>query len=294
MRARIASMLAFCVVLVSSLLSQTQSAELAVSSSGPAGELQELAQANEIRLVFSEPMVPLGAVPSNPAPDWVRITPAIKGTYRWSGTTVLLFTPDPATPLPYATRYRVTVDASATSVSGRRLRAPYEFSFTTPTVKLTSLRSARRDGRFDSVVTLALRFNQPVRAADVLAHTVVRYATRDFDPPQFSSAERAQLLSLDPDGLRRFDVKVADGRRNAARTDVVAVRIAPDAERPRFADSPNFVVLQTSAPPPPGTALQVVLDPRLPSPQGSEVPNAQQSSVTELEALLFVRSPSCR
>src|SRR5690349_18192247 len=105
MRARLASMLALFFALAASLLSQTQSPELAVSSSGPTGELQELSQANEIRLVFSEPMVPLGAVPSNPTPAWVHITPAIKGTYRWSGTTMLLFTPDAATPLPYATRY---------------------------------------------------------------------------------------------------------------------------------------------------------------------------------------------
>src|SRR5262245_46179270 len=157
MRARLASMLAFLCVLAASLLSQSQTAELAVSSAGPIGELQELSQANEVRMLFSEPMVPLGAVPSNPIPAWVRITPAIKGTYRWSGTALLLFTPDPATPLPYATRYRVTVDATASAVSGRRLMVPFEFSFTTPTVRLTSLRSAWRDGRFDSFVSLALR-----------------------------------------------------------------------------------------------------------------------------------------
>jgi len=214
MRARIASMLAFCVVLVSSLLSQTQSAELAVSSSGPAGELQELAQANEIRLVFSEPMVPLGAVPSNPTPTWVRIAPAIKGTYRWSGTTMLLFTPDPATPLPYATRYRVTVDAAAASVSGRRLRTPFEFSFTTPTVKLTSLRSARRDGRFDSVVTLALRFNQPA-AAEAIARFGEALGTDDpaakvEELARLGGFERLRDLGIPKDAPAEIDEPVAE------------------------------------------------------------------------------------
>src|SRR6185295_10554964 len=127
-----ASVLALIALLAPSLLSQPQSPELTVSNSGPSGELQELTQANEIRIIFSEPMVPLGAVPSNPTPAWVRIAPAIKGTYRWSGTAMLLFTPDPKTPLPYATRYLVTIDTTAAAVSGRRLRAPVEFSFTTP------------------------------------------------------------------------------------------------------------------------------------------------------------------
>src|ERR1043165_2261354 len=115
MRARCASVLALIALLVPSLLSQSQSPELTVSSSGPTGELQALTQANEIRVIFSEPMVPLGAVPSNPSPPWIHITPAMKGAFRWSGTTMLLFTPDAAAPLPYATRYRVSVDATATA-----------------------------------------------------------------------------------------------------------------------------------------------------------------------------------
>ena len=70
-------------------------------------------------------MVALGRIPSNPTPAWVRITPAIKGLWRWSGTTILMFTPDPAVPLPYATRYTVAIDAAAASVSGRPLGNPY-------------------------------------------------------------------------------------------------------------------------------------------------------------------------
>ncbi len=54
----------------------------------------------------------------------MRIRPAIKGTFRWSGTTILIFTPDPQQPLPYATTYTVVVDTTATAVSTRRLAAP--------------------------------------------------------------------------------------------------------------------------------------------------------------------------
>ena len=84
----------------------SQPAQLTVLNTGPSGEINQLQDANEIRVIFSEPMVPLGRVPSNPTPPWIHITPAIAGAFRWSGTTILIFTPDPATPLPYATRYR--------------------------------------------------------------------------------------------------------------------------------------------------------------------------------------------
>lgn len=67
---------------------------LTVVSAGPNGEVAELAQANEIRVVFSEPMVVLGKIPQPLRVPFVRIAPAIGGTFRWSGTTVLIFTPE--------------------------------------------------------------------------------------------------------------------------------------------------------------------------------------------------------
>ena len=48
-----------------------------------------------------------------------------------------LFTPE--RPFPFATTYTVTVDSTATAVSGRRLVKPTTFSFTTPTARLASL-----------------------------------------------------------------------------------------------------------------------------------------------------------
>src|SRR6187397_599993 len=78
-----------------------------VVSGGPIGEIEALDQANEIRIAFSEPMVALG-----------RIQPALAGRWRWSGTTTLIFTPDPGA-LRQATRYRVAVDAAATSARGQ-------------------------------------------------------------------------------------------------------------------------------------------------------------------------------
>ena len=62
--------------------------------------------------------------------------------------------------------YEVTVDATATAVSGRTLGKPYIFSFTTPTVKLLRTESYRRGGRADAPFVVLLRFNQPVQPAE--------------------------------------------------------------------------------------------------------------------------------
>src|SRR4051794_14778368 len=88
------------------------SAALTIVNAGPQGEVASLAEANEIRVVFSEPMVTLGQIPARVLPAFFKIAPAIPGgTFRWSGTTILIFTPDPKRPLPYATTYQVTIAA---------------------------------------------------------------------------------------------------------------------------------------------------------------------------------------
>jgi uncharacterized protein YfaS (alpha-2-macroglobulin family) len=272
----------------------SQSAELRVVSSGPSGEIGQLQDANEIRLIFSEPMVALGRIPSNPDVPWVRIEPAIRGAFRWSGTTILIFTPDPATALPYATKYTVTVEAGAASASGRRIGQPYSFSFTTPTVRLRSARWMRQGNRFDAPVALALQFNQPVRAADVIAHLGVRYEPHPWDPPAFTPDERARLAASDPAGLKRFDAKVALARQVAARSDALPLRAAADWDRRRFPPSDQMVVLETVTVPPPGAWLRLTVGTDMPSPQGPERPSSTQSSLVELPALFFVQGIECR
>ena len=71
---------------------------LRIVSAGPVGEVATLAEANEIRVVFSEPMVVLGKIPTPVTAPFFKIEPAVRGMFRWSGTTTLIFTP--SKPLP--------------------------------------------------------------------------------------------------------------------------------------------------------------------------------------------------
>src|SRR5690242_2719398 len=114
------------ILLLASLLaaSSAQAQTLKIAQAGPEGALSTLAQGNEVRVVFSEPMVALGRIPERVEAPFFRIRPALPGTFRWSGTDTLLFTPRPGE-VPYATRYEVTIDASARSVAGHTLPEPF-------------------------------------------------------------------------------------------------------------------------------------------------------------------------
>ncbi|HXG69784.1 MAG TPA: hypothetical protein VNJ04_04130, partial [Gemmatimonadaceae bacterium] len=53
------------------------------------------------------------------------------------------------------------------ALSGRKLAKPYVFRFTTPTVRLRGTDSYRRGDVAGGRTVVLLRFNQPVRAADI-------------------------------------------------------------------------------------------------------------------------------
>jgi uncharacterized protein YfaS (alpha-2-macroglobulin family) len=276
------------------LASSAQNTPLTILEASPRGEVGSRAEANEIRLIFSEPMIALGRAPANPAIPWVSITPRIAGQFRWSGTTVLLFTPDPAAPLPDATTYTVIVDAGATSAAGRRLGTPFRFQFTTPTVRLRSAEWYRKSGRADSPVVIALQFNQRVRPADVLAHLRVHHEAHDWEAPEFSERELARLKAADPAGLAAFNAKVAATRRTAALTTAVPVRLAADWDTERFPASDSLVVIQTTTVPAPESWLRVTLANTVPSPSGPARPAEAQSTGLTLEPAFFARPMPCR
>ncbi|MBK9241969.1 MAG: hypothetical protein IPL75_17375 [Acidobacteria bacterium] len=274
-------------------VSHAQNTPLTVLEAGPTGPLAQLTDANEVRIIFSEPMVALGRVPSNPQIPWVTITPRVVGAFRWSGTTILIFTPDPAAPVPYATRFTVTVDANATSAGGRRLGTPYRFEFTTPTVQLTSARWYRKNQRANSPVVIALQFNQRVRPADVLAHVKARHEAHEWEAPAFNERELARMKSGDPAGLAAFQAKVAATRRTTQSMAPVALRLAPDWDRQRFPPSDSLVMVESVTVPAPGAWIAITADASMPSPAGREVRGEPSISVVELDDAFFARPMPC-
>lgn len=263
-------------------------AELRVTAAAPEGELADIAQANEIRVVFSEPMVVIGRIPEPVRPPFFRIDPPIGGNFRWSGTSTLIFRPAPEE-LRYATEYRVTVDASAESIHGSRLAAPLRFSFTTPTLRLVH---AQWYAKPDGAVVFGLQFNQPVEAERILPH--VRLALQPHEP-DFQGIQPPGPISLAADSNARaaFDEKkrkVAE----AARSSRKVMAFLPESwDTRRIAADPNVLVVETEPRIPPGAWVRVAIDPDAPSAGGSEVPGFEQEHVAMLGPGFFVRRATC-
>lgn len=285
--------LAAMVLSASPLAAQPAAPALTVVSTGPSGALSSLDQANEIRIVFSEPMVTLGRIPAVVTAPFVRIAPAIPGAFRWSGTTMLIYTPDPKQPLPFATTYTVTIDTTATAVSGRALAAPVTFTFTTPTVRLLSTSWYRRGDTVGGAMVFLLRFNQPVRRADIAAHLSATLARHDWEAPAFTDDEIARYKTLDPAGLAAFEARVAAVTRIAAGGAPVRLRLTAQWDKQRYPDEPNLAVFESVSVVEPESHVRLVLNGRVPSPAGPATPGRAQTYTVEAEPAFFVRGFRC-
>jgi len=264
---------------------------LRVVSAGPAGEIAAVEEANELRVVFSESMVPLGQVAPRLKPPFLHISPNVAGTYRWSGTTILIFTP--AKRLPVATKYDVAIDASAAALSGRKLAAPYTFSFTTPTARLLQTNWYRPGGRFDAAPIAVLRFNQPVRPNDVLAHVHASFEPHPFAPPVIGQAVQARLRAIDPTAMQAFTDKVQRARGASAATAPVTLTFAKDWDKKLYKPSPDMVVVQMTTAVPPESWVRIEVDGNLPSPAGPATSGRVQNYTVQVEPAFFANRFHC-
>jgi len=236
---------------------------LRVVSAGPVGETATIAEANEVRVVFSEPMVALGRIPAQVVAPFFKIEPAVKGTLRWSGTTTLIFTP--AKTLPYATEYSVTVDKSAKAVSGNTLDQAYQWSFSTPSVKFMRSDWYRRD---NGAVAIALWFNQPVQANTIVPKLQLRTQKHDLQLP----TEPAGDAAFEAKKVKAMAVAASDGQ-------PVLSFVARDWDKTRWTAVPELVVVETKPGIAPDTWIQIT--------------HGAQSYTVQLEPTLFVTGMEC-
>jgi len=250
---------------------------LRIINAGPAGETATLAEADEIRAVFSEPMVVLGKIPDPVTAPFFKITPAVKGAFRWSGTTTLIFTPDK--PLPYATQYTVSIDKSAKSVAGNTLDQAYHWSFSTPAIRLRNTDWYRKS---NGAIVIALRFNQPVQPDLLVPHVKLRTVAHDISLPE------------EPAGEPAFEAKKAKAIATAkAGSQPVLAFLATEWNTDRFPKANDLVVLETKPGLLPDTHFEIVLDEKLAASPRNTRAGTQQTYIIELGPTLFVSGLDC-
>ncbi|HEX8619500.1 MAG TPA: alpha-2-macroglobulin family protein [Thermoanaerobaculia bacterium] len=246
---------------------------LRIVSAGPVGETATLAEANEIRVVFSEPMVVLGRIPQPVTAPFMKIEPALKGTFRWSGTTTLIFTPDK--PLPYGTEFSVTVDKSAKAVSGNTLDQPYRWTFTTPTIRLMRTDWYRRT---NGAIVIGLWFNQPVDASVLVPHLKLRTQSHEIELPAVPAEGEA---------------KAAKARAAAAAGQPVLSFVATEWDKERFVPGKELVVLETKPGVAPDTWIEVLLGDKLAQSPRHARSGREQTFTIELDPTFFVQNVEC-
>ena len=112
-------------------------------------------------ITFSRPVVALMSVEEQKAlAPPASLSPAMEGEWRWIGSASVEFVP--RTPLPFATRFTVTVPAGLKGVDGSTLREAYSWSFDTPGPKLESATPAASWRWLKPSQDLVLVLNQPV------------------------------------------------------------------------------------------------------------------------------------
>jgi len=237
-------------------------------------------------------MIVVGKIPKLLDVPWFHVAPEIKGTFRWSGTATLIFTPDPKTPLPFATKYDVTIDPEAKAVSGNALGKAYHFSFITPTIQLLRTDWYRKDGKFDGGIVIALWFNQPVDGETLGPHLKLRTVAHEFKAPELPARERLQ--KLEPQQVAAFDAKVAKAQAAAASDgQPVLSFFAIDWDKKRYKPAPELVVVETKPGVPPDTHLQLFMDDALAKRTTNVATGRTQTFTIELNPTFFVDKLEC-
>jgi uncharacterized protein YfaS (alpha-2-macroglobulin family) len=143
----------------------TSSRPFAVVFGGPHGQTVD---PSEISIVFNRPMRPLelaGEESAPPASLFIKGGGAPKGSWRWLGTSALIFAPDAR--LPRATEFVVTVPAGTKALDGSALKEAYTFELATPPPRLERISPGSGEDHLRPTATFELRFNQPVDPKEV-------------------------------------------------------------------------------------------------------------------------------
>jgi hypothetical protein len=136
--------------------------DLRVQHASPEGPTATPSESREILVVFDRPMAPLAPLPLAERTEFLRITPAVAGQYRWMGTRTVSFAPKE--PLPFGSEFKVAVPAGTRSLDGYVLKEERAWTFTTMRPRVVRTVPDRGADQQPLATDLLLVFNQPVEA----------------------------------------------------------------------------------------------------------------------------------
>ena len=143
------------------------SANLEVVRFAPEGAIPIVA---DLSVTFSQPMIAVTSQEQAAQTVPIRLSPEIKGRWRWLGTKTLIF--DAETRFPMATKFTATVPAGTKSATGAVLSKETAWTFQTPPLKReTYTPNGTRTVRRDAVIFIS--FDQEINQQAVLDKILV-------------------------------------------------------------------------------------------------------------------------
>jgi len=140
----------------------------------------------DLSVTVSQPMIAVSSQTASSETVPVKLSPEIKGKWRWLGTTTLIF--DAEHRFPMATRFVATIPAGTKSAVGGALEKDFSWSFETPAPKVESFAPTGEAVRRDAVFLAT--FNQNINPADVLTKIS---ATADSRQIPLRLAEKSEI-----------------------------------------------------------------------------------------------------
>ncbi|MGB3341418.1 MAG: Ig-like domain-containing protein [bacterium] len=159
----------------------------------PEGGTEGLSEVTEILVSFNQPMVPLEGVPEFEKRGPLRISPEIKGRFRWRGTSTLFFIPDE--PLIGGTQYVCAVPKGTKSLSGMGLKEDYSWQFTTARPRLNTSKPYHDQQWIELDHKIYLLFNQPMSPDK--AKPFIKLLVRDDKGFEKPASFKARSMSKD-------------------------------------------------------------------------------------------------
>lgn len=197
----------------------------------------------ELSITFSQPMIAVATQTEASENVPVKLSPEVKGKWRWLGTTTIIF--DAETRFPMATKFTATIPKGTKSAIGGTLEKDFTWSFSTPPTKVTTFLPRGEKVRRNPV--LFASFNQQINEENVLS--------------------KIELTS----GGRNFPIRPAN--QNEIDTNEEISKLIKTVR-------PNYFIAFSAVDILPGDAkIEVLFDENLPSAEGELTTNAPQNFV---------------
>ncbi len=133
----------------------------------------------DLSVTFSQPMIAVSSqtVASEIVP--IKLTPEVKGKWRWIGTQTLLF--DAETRFPMATKFTAIIPKGTKSAIGGTLANDFTWTFTTPPPKIEAFApKTPYEGIYPEYALMLAKFNQEIDVNAVLSKIRVVVDGKDF------------------------------------------------------------------------------------------------------------------